>query len=192
MAKKRKEQPQETEVSKNPLRHLRPRLVPIRLSPFKQQFRNVADGTSFLANLKRTIDDEGHACPACEGQMTFQPREERGDDSAALVCLSCGHTDILALDPATALANAHRLNDHSNHLFYIGLGLAVLASLLAVYNRSLFTFAGGIILGGFLWLQAAGFRYRAWQHENMRLYEKKPPIKDWIKAEIPLLVRFSA
>lgn len=167
----------------SPLRHLKPRLVPIRLSPFKQQFKNVANSAGFLSSLKKSIDSGGHRCPVCSGLMTFVAGADRDDGISVLACTQCPHVDHLIIEPAEAMERAKRFSGLAMQFLYVGMGLAVIASMIAVFNKSFFTLTGGVLLGGILWLQSAGFRYRAWQYENMRLYEKKAPIREWIYSE---------
>ncbi|XUP61532.1 putative ABC transporter permease (plasmid) [Allorhizobium sp. Av2] len=175
---------------KNPLRHLRPRLVPFRLHPFKQQVRNVAEQASFLSKLKSSIDAEEHICPKCDARMVFKAQE--GEGAASLVCTSCDHSELLSINPIEAMERSHRFMDQSNQMFYVGLGAAVLASLISMWNGSVFTFLGGILLGSILWVQSAGMRYRAWQYSNMRVYERKSPFKEWLRSELPFFKNRSA
>lgn len=183
MAKKNKST--EPDQPKSPLRHLKPRLVPIRLHPFKQQIRNVAEQASFLARLKSSIDAEGHVCEKCQSRMAFRTVEGQGN--AVLVCTSCDHSIPLSIDPADAMARSNKFMMQSNQMFYVGLSLATAAALLSAWNGSAFTFFGGLLLGSLLWVQSAGFRYRSWQFANMRVYEAKSPFKEWLRSELPFL-----
>lgn len=188
MARKKKKdeaaEPKATEST--PLRHLAPRLRPIRLSPFKQQFRNVRDSAGFFASLKSSLDAQGHRCPECDSPMVFVARGTDGRSDSALVCSSCDYSEALVIEPQAALEKAERMSRQALQFLYIGMAIAVIASLIALFNRSSLTLLGGVLLGIILWLQAAGFRYRQWQYENMRLFEPKAPIKDWLTAEYRL------
>ncbi len=170
---------------KSPLRHLKPRLVPFRLHPFKQQLRNVTDQATFLSKMKASIDAEGHICPKCSGEMEFAAHHDKG--KAALVCRSCGYEEPLSISPVEAMEKSSRFMEQSNQMFYVGLGLAVVAALISIWNGSIYTFFGGILLGSLLWVQSAGFRYRAWQYANMRVFEAKSPFKEWLRSELPFL-----
>lgn len=175
----------EPDDKKSPLRHLKPRLVPIRLHPFKQQFRNVADQASFLSSLKASIDAEGHVCEKCGGAMAFSAGDAQG--KASLVCNACRHEVPLSVSPVEAMTKSDKFMAQSNQMFYVGCLLATLAALLSLWNGSMFTFFGGILLGSLLWVQSFGLRYRSWQYANMRVYERKSPFREWLRSEIPFL-----
>ena len=181
-------QPNETdEKPLNPLRHVKPRLVPIRLSPFKQQFRNARSGLSFFSRVQSQLEDNSALlCPECGQGMVLLPNDGNARQNPAFECSACGHIEVVTIRAEDADRTAHVLEQQSNQTFYIGFGIAIIAALIAVFNGSIFTFIGGVLIGTIVLMQSAAFRYRAWQYQNRRLYESRPPFAEWVREQFGL------
>lgn len=100
----------------------------------------------------------------------------------ALGC-DCGYH--LPIEPiiATARDELHAIRSAERQFIWFGFGLIAVFGGISYLNGSLVTLLGGLILGMALIIRSIFFRYRRWQIENNRLFESRPPIRDWLRSE---------
>lgn len=182
------------------LRHLiLPNVGAVRRS-LGSPVRDVLSGKQALHDATAGIFNAGAPCPSCGGHSLELSREGFEADGphplagdAIFICRSCGYeatTETLVEAVPAELQDDDR--DHriarirrtAGNLFAFGVIFVVAAASYAAYAGAWLTLAGGVLITSNVWLRAALLRYRAWQMQFRRLYEKKAPIADWIRWEL--------
>lgn len=167
----------------SPWRHLKPRLVPVRLAPFMQQYRNAKSGLGVFTQIKSQVAAGGPRCPRCYSAIQFTAADGP-DVTPKLSCQSCGYAEELSLSTELAELQAQRLEHISSRTFYVALGFVVIASVIAATIGNVFTLIGGVLIALLMMMQSMAFEYRAWQFRNKRLYEGQSPFKEWIRQKL--------
>lgn len=98
---------------------------------------------------------------------------------------SIGLDELKALMPREGLAElAQDQLVMSERLFYGGVAFVVLCSLWAAWSGNWLTLFGGVLVGIPIFALSLKARYRAWQIDNERLFETRPPFGNFINAMI--------
>lgn len=174
------------EDHKKPLKTIRPRITLFRFDPFKKQGQNVFETTKNLKNLFTSVfslgqsfnDAEITRCPHCnEAMYAITPLDDNA--SATFKCLKCNFSANIAFNPVeldkknkTSKATAQILN-------LIAVSISSICAVYAVLTGNKLTLVGGIFIAISFFIQSLLFYYKAWQYQTGRLYEKKPPLRDW-------------
>lgn len=128
----------------------------------------------------------GLRCPKCKEGRLVKP----GDQPEIRVCSSgCGFSIALSelreLMPKAVFPElAGQQQQLSERLFYGGMAFLVLCSLWSAWTVNMLTLVGGVVASIPIFAMSLKARYRAWQIENQRLFENKPPFGNFIKEMI--------
>ncbi len=139
--------------------------------------------------MSGTILGGVHApCPRCRrGRLQVNPQalDLRRCDAA-----DCGASFSLAeIGQTTAVAGASlsevaaRERRQATALFMAAEIVVVAAAAWAIWAGSWTTLFGAVLLGTVICASALVARYRAWQIENGRMFERQAPIGDFLRAE---------
>ena len=136
---------------------------------------------SSLGWTKAAFSRTGATCrmPGCDGALRI---EERASERL-LVCPKCGTEQVIDELIDAAAEKVDELRRGERQLFFLGISLFVATSLLALINGDPLTFFGGAVFALILIQRAMIFRYRAWQALNRKLFEDRPPVRQWIADE---------
>lgn len=146
-------------------------------------------GTSFgfaISALKqRRLKSQ---CPSCGATSSVSLQEaiqhDSGDTTYILQCNSCDHlqTIEMELEAITKTIDSLRIGERR---FLIASAAAACFSFLYYFATGyLFTLICLMLIAVTLLMNSLGLRYRVWQLVHKRLYEKKAPIRDWLKYEL--------
>lgn len=158
--------------------------------PRLPSFKGVSMSTtrSSLGWTKAAFSRAGATCPVdgCDGILEIEDRSgDKGDAEGArfLVCPKCGTEQAIddLLDAAASKVDSLRKGERQ--LFLGGAALFVATTILAVVNGDPLTFFGGAVFALILIQRAMIFRYKAWQATNRRLFQDRPPVREWLADE---------
>jgi ribosomal protein S27AE len=154
------------------------KLIPRLGGPETRTFRSVA---ADVLGTRQT------PCPACgRGTLIASPV-----DAGARICDACGEAFPLEVLRQTVVVDDETAAEVANANRREALVAFVTADVVAIGSAAWSIAAGGLptLLGGaalalLLAAFAATARYRAWQVESRRLFEARPPLGDWLRAEL--------
>lgn len=146
-----------------------------------------AETRTFRVGVADVLNTRRAACPACRaGELVASQI-----DTGARVCLTCGEVfplevlrRTIVVDEETATRLAASARREALICFVTADLVAVGSAIWAVTVGGWPTLIGGTALCAGLLAFAASTRYRAWQVENRRLFESRPPFLDWLRAEL--------
>lgn len=162
------------------------------VAPWRSAARTISTtGISNEIGMLRRGLSARRTCPECNSHLAVGDVIEQDADGEpldgsyrAFMCQSCGwHQSIdEALQEAKGSLNSFKSSE--KQMLFSGLGIFLLFGLISLFNHSLFTVIGGSIIAICLLMFALFYRYRYWQVANERLFEIRPPIKDWLRDEM--------
>lgn len=169
------------------LKDLRPRLTLFRLDPLKRQGENIFASTQNLKNLftdvfsiSRKINGATtNKCPHCNAPM-YATKPFIDDGVNTLKCPHCNFEEEVLFNRAELVEKSQTSKSTAKILILIAVAIASICAVYAVFSGNKLTLVGGIFIALSFFIQSLLFRYKAWQYQTGRLYEKKPPLKDWL------------
>lgn len=142
---------------------------------------------TFRAAVADVLGPRRAPCPAC-GKGTLVPSTT---SLGARSCDACGASfplevlrQTIVADDETIARVAAGSRREALIAFVAADGIAVGSAIWAIVAGGLPTLIGGTALALLLLAFAATARYRAWQVEHRRLFETRPPIGEWLRAEM--------
>lgn len=173
------------------LEEIRPRLTLFRLDPLRRQGENIFASTRNLKNLftsvfsmGRNINDETtHICPKCNALM-YATKPFTDDNCNTVKCFGCGFEKEVYFDREELVEKSQMSKSTAKILILIAVTIASVCAVYAVISGNKLTLIGGIFIALSFVIQSLLYRYKAWQYETGRLYEKKPPLKDWLLSNL--------
>lgn len=102
-------------------------------------------------------------------------------DQVFLQCENCGYSIDVTEDINQAQQYADLHASTETKYLYAALGMFAGTSLLAIFISNITTFLGGLMLSFILLMYSVQASYRHWQIINRRMYEEKPPVRDFFK-----------
>jgi len=124
------------------------------------------------------------SCPACgEGKLQIETVIEGPESERILVCDSCEASSPVDDQVQQVVGQINEIREAERKMMIFALIIIVGFGLLAYFNQNLSTFLVALFLGLALMIRSIGYRYRAWQIVNMRLFEERPPVMDWLRDE---------
>lgn len=126
-------------------------------------------------------------CPNCGavGSISLQDaiHHDSGDTTYVLGCDHCEHVEEveMMLEAVSRTIDELRIGERR---FLIASGCAAAFGFLYYFLTGyLFTLFGAMLIAATLLVNALSLRYRVWQYVHRRLYEKKAPVRDWLRHE---------
>lgn len=145
-----------------------------------------AETRTFRAAVADVLGPRRAPCPACD-KGTLVPSTT---DLGARICEACGASfplevlrQTIVADDETVARVAAASRREALIAFLAADGVAIGSAIWAVVAGGLPTLVGGTMLALLLLAFAATAHYRAWQVEHRRLFEARPPIGAWLRAE---------
>ena len=177
------------EDPKKPLKSIRPRITLFRFDPFKKQGENVYESTKNLKTLLSNVfslgqsfnDSAENRCPHCNAAMyAIKPLDSDSDNAFAVFkCSNCDFEAHIVYDPVELETKSKTSKATAKILNLIAVSIASICAVYAVLTGNKLTLLGGIFIAISFFLQSLLFSYKAWQYQTRRLYERKPPLRDW-------------
>ena len=170
---------------------LRSIFVPV--APWRSPMRTLSGNSAVqeASALSTGLKEARRLCPECGDRLQIEnvvPTDEngvvQGEAYRALICNSCGHSESIEEAIEGAKKSQLGMKIAERQLFVFGAGIFVVFAVVSFFNRSIFTFVGGAVMGFTLLAAALFYRYRAWQSETGNLFLDKAPVKAWIKDEL--------
>lgn len=128
------------------------------------------------------------ACPRCRrGRLQSDPaaldlrRCDDADCGASFSLAEIGQT--IAVEGANLSEVAEQERRQATALFVAAEIVVVAAAVWAIYAGSWTTLFGAVLLATVICATAMVARYRAWQIENGRMFERKAPLGAFLRAE---------
>lgn len=106
-----------------------------------------------------------------------------GNGERAFVCPQCEFTVPVTALIADIRQGLDMLKKAERDYFVFAIGMIVVFGVLSLTTGYLMTLIGGLIFALVLLVISMTYRYRHWQAVNMRLFEIRPPVMDWIKDD---------
>lgn len=166
--------------------------------------RQVRDSTHELLGHIRTlatISGTDFTCPKC-GNNSMQiirdkvsilpPKNEKQENTGTtqdrhilVQCEQCGYQHAMSdlISNTDTLSISHMLYKNATSLFWTTLILFMAGTLYAVLEHAFLSFIGVIMLSVVSLFKSCCLRYQGWQYAYRRLFEVKPPIRDWLAWE---------
>ena len=150
-----------------------------------------------LRALRRGLGEQGLICPNDGRRLKLidvfeQETDETGsalpvsDATPVTRALGCDCGYHLPVEPIIAEAREQlgRLKAAEHGFVFAGVGIAMLAGAITIWNGVPFTLLLGLVFGLFLILRGLAFRYRHWLVSEGRLFETGGvPLGDWLRHE---------
>lgn len=137
---------------------------------------------------ERAMLARGPHCPACgTGRLREQPGDPtlrvcQSQDCAAVVSLAALADEAMATDTNRSEIVARHRRDAVRLIVTAQAG-TLAASIWAIYSGSWATLWGGLGIALVLVSMAVVARYRAWQVEQVRMFEARPPFGEFLAFE---------
>lgn len=159
----------------------RPRSILRRAVSFRSPFRKPKEFGHSTRWVIETIRNAGANCPRCtHGRLVL---EENGEQRS-LTCTQCEFRAGIEAQITRIASNLDVLQRREAKTFNYAIGFFVAIVTISAINHNILTFIGGCILTLVVMMQALAARYRVWQVMNRRLFERRAPFGDWIRAEL--------
>lgn len=155
-------------------------------------YSEVGEGAGVIKQVAKSAlsnaDSSVRTCPKCHNQSLTPDLDEAEDADTTHVhmhCSVCGFTtqNPNALPERTYTEVTARSFRESRLYAWGAIAILFVGCLLTLYSHSLQTLFGTLAVCMISGSQAIINRYRGWQYSHKRLFESKPPIKDWLQWE---------
>lgn len=132
--------------------------------------------------IREGLRQSGAGCnePDCEGLVEIIDDQY---DRKSLICNTCGKSEDVEAKVRELSGRVHLVRSEERKLVICGFAVIAIVVIITLFNENLMTLLGGLLLSLVVFLRAFAQRYRAWQYLTGRVYESRPPIKDWLRAE---------
>lgn len=160
--------------------------------------RQVRDSTHELMQHIRTLSSASgtdFACPKCSHHSMqiirdrvsiLPPQQDCTTDKHILLrCEQCGYQHAMSdlISNTDTLSISHDLYRNATSLFWTTLILFVAGTFYAVLEHAFSSFIGVVLLSMVFLFKSCCLRYQGWQYAYRRLFEVRPPIRDWLAWE---------
>jgi len=108
---------------------------------------------------------------------------DSGDTTYVLGCEQCEHVEEVEMMLTAVSQTIDELRIGERRFLVASACAAAFGFLYFFLTGYLFTLFGAMLIAAMLLLNALSLRYRVWQYVHRRLYEKKAPLRDWLRHE---------
>lgn len=163
-------------------------------APWRSPIRTIeGSGVLFGKNglLRSGIKQARRTCSRCSSRMqleTIIPTNDNGvvtgEPQRVLACTNCDNVEDVTEIMDASTKSMPTLKSAETQFYLFGALIFGVFGVISFFNGSLFTFLGGAVVAFLLIATALFYRYRYWQAKNGRMFEDRPPIKDWLRDEM--------
>jgi len=163
-------------------------------APWRSPMRTIeGSGVLFGKNglLRSGIKQARRTCSQCSSPMRLEtviPTNDNGvvtgEPQRVLACTKCENVEDVTAIMDASIQSMPALKSAETQFYLFGAIIFAVFGVISFFNGSLFTFLGGAVVAFLLIATALFYRYRYWQAKNGRMFEDRPPIKDWLREEM--------